>query len=143
MRRSEPYVEETLDQPDYDRRLRAFNAVSHERDEPFTAEQWRPLLHNLTFYLQQDEEFGILASNSADGICKFVEATKSVMEQPGGDAFTELLSNIILPALYAGSRDESERVRREILRVFGFLVETLGSSWPPVRDLNSPRADRK
>ncbi len=48
------YVEGQLDQPDYDRRLSAFNAISKPRESPFTLDQWMPLLHNMVFFIRQD-----------------------------------------------------------------------------------------
>jgi len=128
------YVEGKLDQPDYERRLAAFATVAKERDVPFTSQQWVPLLHNLVHYIRQDEEFGILSANAADGTCKFIGAAASALGQPDEAAFTELLGNVVLPAIYAGARDQSEIVRREVIRVLGFMVTTL-NAWEPVADL--------
>lgn len=128
------YVEKRLDAPDYNTRLSAFNSITRNREEPFTIDQWKPLLHNLLFYIQQDEEFGVLSSNSADGLCKFISAAESAWTGPQQAAFVEMLSSVILPAIYSGSRDPSETVRREILRVFGFLAAHL-PQWEPVAEL--------
>ncbi|KAK3694356.1 armadillo-type protein [Podospora appendiculata] len=130
------YRERRLDEPDYNKRLVAFNSISKNRETPFTIEQWMPLLHNLLFFIQQDEEFGVLSSNSADGLCKFIDAAESVWGEPQQGAFIDVMSEIILPAIYAGAREISETVRREILRVFGYLVAHL-PSWEPVADLYS------
>ena len=128
------YVELRIDEPDYDRRLVAFHAVSAERDVPFTSEQWMPLLHNIVYFIRQDEEFGILTSNSGDGVCRFIQATKAVGGLAVEKEFTDLLAGVILPTVYAATRDLSETVRREILRVVGFLAAQL-PSWAPVEDL--------
>ncbi|KAL2016909.1 hypothetical protein VTK56DRAFT_2870 [Thermocarpiscus australiensis] len=128
------YVETRLDEPDYNTRLSAFNRITKDRETPFTVDHWMPLLHNLLYYIQQDEEFGVLSSNSADGLCKFISAAESAWAGPQQAAFVEVVSGVILPAIYSGARDPSETVRREILRVFGFLVAHL-SQWEPVADL--------
>ncbi|KAK4129004.1 hypothetical protein N657DRAFT_49693 [Parathielavia appendiculata] len=128
------YVVKRLDEPDYNTRLAAFNSITRDREIPFTIDQWMPLVHNLLYYIQQDEEFGVLSSNAADGLCKFVSAAESVWAGPQQDAFVEILSSIILPAIYSGARESSETVRREILRLFGFLVAHL-PQWEPVADL--------
>ncbi|KAK4237546.1 hypothetical protein C8A03DRAFT_34486 [Achaetomium macrosporum] len=123
-----------LDEPDYNTRLSAFGAITRDRETPFTVDQWMPLVHNLLYYIQQDEEFGVLSSNSADGLCKFISAAESAWAGPHQAEFVEVLSNVILPAIYSGARDASETVRREILRLFGFLVAHL-PQWEAVADL--------
>lgn len=128
------YRARRLDEPDYNTRLSAFNTITRDRETPFTIQQWMPLVHNLLYYIQQDEEFGVLSSNSADGLCKFISAAEAARAGPQQDAFVEVVSNIILPAIYSGARESSETVRREVLRVFGFLVAHL-PQWEPVADL--------
>ncbi|KXX80806.1 Small subunit processome component 20 [Madurella mycetomatis] len=129
------YFARRLDEPDYNTRLSAFTSITKDRETPFTIDQWMPLLHNLLYYIQQDEEFGVLSSNSADGLCKFISAAESAWAGPQQAAFVDVLSSVILPAIYSGSRDSSETVRREILRVFGFLAAHL-PQWEPVADLS-------
>lgn len=128
------YKEGRIDEPDYDKRLAAFSAISGEREVPLTPKQWLPLLHNLVFYIRDDEEFGILSSNSADGIRRFIKDAVSRTSETK-EAFEKYLSEILMPALYAGAREPSERVRREYLRVLGFLLSTL-PTWGPVADLS-------
>ena len=124
----------TLDQADYNTRISAFNSISGERGVPLTLQQWLPLLHNMLYYIQQDEEFGVLSTNSADGICAFIKDTKSALDSGEETAYLDIISNVVLPAIYAGAREDSETVRREILRVFGFLVSQL-PNWELVADL--------
>ncbi|TLD05102.1 uncharacterized protein PgNI_09329 [Pyricularia grisea] len=129
------FVENRLDEPDYDQRLAAFRAICNPRDVAFTVDQWLPLLHNFIHYIHHDEEHAILAQNAADGICKFIEATSAVWDEPSArKQYTGILDRNLLPAIYSGAREESEAVRREFLRVFGFLATNL-SCWEPVKDL--------
>jgi U3 small nucleolar RNA-associated protein 20 len=128
------FSQRRLDEADYTTRLEAFNWISRDREIPFTLQQWMPLIHNMLFYIQQDEEFGVLSTNSADGLCRFIGAAESAWGGADQDAYIEVLSGVILPAIYAGARDESETVRREIVRVFGFLVAHL-PNWEVVSDL--------
>ncbi|KAI2640785.1 armadillo-type protein [Hypomontagnella submonticulosa] len=127
------YDTSRVDEPNYEKRLAAFNAILQQRDTPFTARDWEPLIYNLTFYIKHDEEYGILSANSADGLCKFVEA---VACSEGGEQakFYDMLSNILLPALYSNAREPSETVRRETVKVFGSLVSRM-PAWAPVADL--------
>ncbi|KAH8891859.1 hypothetical protein GQ53DRAFT_138709 [Thozetella sp. PMI_491] len=128
------YAENTLDELDFNKRLAAFGVLSRPRDKPLTLEQWTPLLHNMVFYILNDEDFGVLSSNAADGICKFVESVKVSTSTSEEKAFFSLLSSVVLPGIYSGAKNESETVRREYLRVLSFLVSQL-PTWAPVADL--------
>lgn len=123
-----------LDQPDYDRRLKAFNTINTPREHPFTARQWTPLLFNMLFYIKRDEEFGILSSNSSDSICKFVDtAEKSTGDS--GQEFKHLLSTVLMPALFLGTREPSEVIRREYVKVMAHVVRTF-PTWGEVSDMH-------
>lgn len=128
------YVAERLDEPDYDRRLAAYNAVSR-RETPLTIDQWLPVLHNMVFYLSQDEEFGILCSNSVDGLCKYIDAAAEAWGEETQGTYVVHVDTIIMPAIQSGVREESETVRRETIRLLSHLVATLGD-WPAVQDLS-------
>ncbi|KAK4167078.1 small subunit processome component 20 [Cladorrhinum sp. PSN259] len=128
------YQEKRLDEPDYTIRLAAFNAITKDRATPFTVNQWMPLVHNLLFHILQDEEFGVLSTNSADGLCKFISAAESAWSSPDQAEFVDVLSTVILPAIYSGAREASETVRREFSRVFGYLITHL-PQWEVVSDL--------
>ncbi|KAH9220293.1 HEAT repeat protein-like protein [Leptodontidium sp. 2 PMI_412] len=124
------FLENRLDEPDYDRRIKAFNTLNACAD--FTARQWTPLLYNMLFYITHDEESGILSSNSSDTLCQFISTAGSAQAEK--DAFVGLLSSVLMPALYTGARHESELIRREYLKVMGKLVETF-PEWIEVSDM--------
>lgn len=128
------YVAERLDEPDYDRRLLAFNAV-RRRSTPLTIDQWMPLLHSFVFYLSQDEEFGILCSNSTDGLCKFIDAAAEAWGTEAQRSYVDIVGEVIMPAIQAGVREQSETIRRETIRLLGHLVAKL-NKWAPVSDLS-------
>lgn len=127
------YVAERLDEPDYDRRLAAFNAIN-KVETAFTIEQWLPLLHNAVFFLHHDEEFGILSSNSADMLCRLANAAAGAWNTEMQADYVEILNDIIMPAIHAGVRDLSETVRRETVRLLSHAVTKLGA-WSLVSDL--------
>lgn len=137
------YSEKRLGEPSYERRLKAFNAITRSRDVPFTPREWEPLLHNMTFHIKNDEEYGILSSNSVDCLCKFIEAAANASEHEK-ERYHDMLSSIVYPAIQSNVREPSETVRRETMRVLGFLVTKM-SSWPPVSDLVelNPNPDEK
>jgi len=123
-----------LDEPDYDRRLQAFTAIIKPRETSFTAQQWRPLLYNMLFYIKHEEEFGILSSNSSDGICKFLDTAREGLNSPQKQEFQSMLSSIVLPAIYSGVREESEVIRREYLKVMAYVVRSF-PDWTDVSDM--------
>ena len=128
------FVEGRLDEPDYSRRLKAFNAVG-TRIASFNAQQWTPLLYNMLYYIRNDEEYAVLALNAADVICHFITSASGV-EGADKAAFHNLLSNILLPALFAGVREPSEVIRQQYLKVMGHLIRTF-PDWPEVGCMHS------
>ncbi|KAH8676599.1 HEAT repeat protein-like protein [Tricladium varicosporioides] len=113
-----------LDEPDYDRRLKAFNTINTPRDIQFNAHQWAPLLYNMLYYIRHDEEFGILSSNSSDGLCQFIDSASVATAESEVVAFKNLLLMVLLPAIFLGVREASEVIRREYLKVMAHLIRT-------------------
>ncbi|KAI0021079.1 HEAT repeat protein [Xylariomycetidae sp. FL0641] len=132
-----------IDDPDYEKRLAAFNSIRQPRDEPFSPRDWQPLIFNMVFYIKHDEEYGILSANSADGLCSFIEVAANAKASEW-EKLEAMLKDIVLPAIHSNAREQSETVRRETLRVLGSLVSQL-PSWSPVVDLVplSPAPDDK
>jgi U3 small nucleolar RNA-associated protein 20 len=129
------FVERRLDEPDYDRRLKAFNSINTPRETSFTARQWAPLLFNMLYYIRHDEEFGILSSNSSDGICQFINTAGKADEESEQLAFKNMFLSILIPALFTGAREPSEVIRREYLKVMAHLVRTF-PTWSEVSDMH-------
>ncbi|RKF57869.1 U3 small nucleolar RNA-associated protein 20 [Erysiphe neolycopersici] len=129
------FVEGRLDEPDYDRRLKAFNKISEKRKKCFTAYQWTPVLYNMLYYIRYDEEFGILSSNSSDGICQLISIAGNTTEQSEKIDFERLFAKVILPALFSGIRETSEVVRREYLKVTAHLIRVF-PAWSDVSDMH-------
>ncbi|PBP19527.1 down-regulated in metastasis [Diplocarpon rosae] len=124
------FLENRLDEPDYDRRIKGFNLLNAHGQ--FTARQWTPLLYNMLFYITHDEESGILSSNSSDTLCKFINTASEAESDKA--AFIDLLSRVLMPALYSGARHESELIRREYLKVMGKMVENF-PEWEEVSNM--------
>ncbi|KAG5925649.1 hypothetical protein E4U42_004097 [Claviceps africana] len=135
------FKEGRIDEPDFDRRLAAFNAISTSRDVSFTPKQWLPIVHNLIFTIRLDEEFGVLSSNSADGMRRLVQNVADCKSDVMRTAFDNLMRTVLLPSIYSGAKEESETVRREYLRVMGFII-TVMPEWEPVADLNGLLTER-
>ncbi|KAG6036880.1 hypothetical protein E4U41_005463 [Claviceps citrina] len=135
------FKEGRIDEPDFDRRLAAFNAISMSREVSFTPKQWLPILHNLIFSILLDEEFGVLSSNSADGMRRLVQNAADCPCDALRTTFDSLMRTVLLPSIYAGAKEESSTVRREYLRVMGFLI-TVMPDWEPVADLKGLLTER-
>lgn len=129
------FVDMSLDLPDYDRRLKAFSLTISKEKYHFTARQWKPLLYNMLYYIKFDEEFGILSSNSSEGICRFIDTASETAEAEEREPFVEMFSTILIPALHTGAREPSELIRREYLKVMAHLVRTF-PDWKEVNDMH-------
>ncbi|OBT88799.1 hypothetical protein VE02_03148 [Pseudogymnoascus sp. 03VT05] len=130
------FAEGRLDEPDYDRRLKAFNLISAAREKQFTAHQWRPLLYNFLYYIRHDEEFGVLSSNSSDAICNFLDSASKTTDATESSTFYDILSSILVPAIFSGAREASEIIRREYVKVMAHVVKTY-PDWTEVNDMHT------
>lgn len=108
-----------LEEPDFDRRLQAFQTL-HELDHSSLGTRyWQPLLHNSLFYLQDPEELTI-RSNAGEAIKHFV----SVFKQKDADQDVEgTIMNLVLPGLKDVLRSRHELVRAEAVLVIAHMVE--------------------
>ncbi|KOS16597.1 U3 small nucleolar RNA-associated protein 20 [Escovopsis weberi] len=136
------FKEGRIDEPDYDTRLKAFSAISDRRDVPLSPKQWLPVVHNLIYFMKDDEEFGVLATNAADGVRRLVQNAADSGDDEVKKVFDCYLKETLLPSIFAGAREPSDTVRRECLRVFGFLISTM-PNWPPVADLSGILTERQ
>lgn len=123
-----------LDEPDYDRRLQAFNKFTRERNPSFTSHQWKPLLFNSLYFVKHDSEFAILSTNSSDAICQFIDTAKACTDTLDREKFMHMLSTILVPSIFSGAREPSELIRREYVRVLAHLVRGF-PSWTEINDL--------
>jgi U3 small nucleolar RNA-associated protein 20 len=117
-----------LDEPDFDRRSNAYNAITQDRETPFTLRQWKPLVYNMIFFVKDNEDLSIRV-NASLSLRKFIEASTA------DEAFKVFLSSALLPGLQNGMRESSELVRVEFLTILAQLVK-VHSNWPPIADLN-------
>ncbi|EPQ26687.1 uncharacterized protein PFL1_05666 [Pseudozyma flocculosa PF-1] len=115
-----------LEEPDFDRRLNAFDQVN-DADVQVAFDEWLPLVHNMLFFIQDPEELAI-RSNAASCLKKFIGATSAALE--AGDAaaaaMEELFGEVVWPGLKRGLRSKFELVRREVLGVVSASVQRLG-----------------
>ena len=121
-----------IDEPDFEKRLRAFNTINEMQFSRFTLKQWRPIIFNMLYYVRDNEELAIRSSASYS-LRRFIESNKALSmsdEQPHSD----LLKQVILPALRRGASEQSEMVRAEYLAIMAHLIQC-NHEWLEVCDM--------
>lgn len=110
--------------PDFDKRLDTFSTVNEELYKELNAEEWRPLLFNLLFFLRDPEELSI-RSNAEYALRRFIDCIAGQPSQESADGLVSLLNDIVLPALRIGLRDQSEVFRTQYITILGHIVKFL------------------
>lgn len=121
-----------IDEPDFDQRLKAFNAINEIRFRDFTSKQWRPILFNMLFYVKDEEELAI-RSNASFALRRFVEMNV-VSSDAAETESSNLTRTVLLPALRNGVSAPSELVRTEYLSVTAHLIRH-NREWQEVNDM--------
>ncbi|KAI4931505.1 hypothetical protein J4E85_004098 [Alternaria conjuncta] len=116
-----------LDEPDFERRSQAFNAINEESYRSYTLTQWKPLVYNMLYLIKDNDELSIRV-NASLSLRRFSEVASS-------EQFKVFVSAAVLPGIQNGMRENSELVRVEYLAVLEHLVKT-HSDWTPVGDLH-------
>ncbi|KAI4173304.1 MAG: hypothetical protein LQ343_003015 [Gyalolechia ehrenbergii] len=126
------YAVDKVDEPDFDARLQAFNAINEHEFDKLTPREWRPILYNMLFFIRDTEELAIRSSASFT-LRRFVEANlvNAIDDVP---ASSDLTQNVLLPALRKGASETSELVRTEYLAVMAHMVR-LNTQWHEVSDM--------
>jgi U3 small nucleolar RNA-associated protein 20 len=115
-----------LDEPDFERRSQAFNQINDQGYKSLSLMQWKPLVHNMLYFIKDNDELSIRVNASAT-LRRFLEVSH-------GDDFKEFLTAAIIPGIQHGMREQSELVRTEFLAVTEQLVK-VHREWAPVADL--------
>jgi U3 small nucleolar RNA-associated protein 20 len=125
-----------LDEPDFDRRLKAFSDINEDKWSHFSVKQWRPIIYNMLYYIRDNDELPIRTS-AGYSLRRFLDSASRVHKSADEKAlFEDAALTILLPALRGGAREASEIVRAEYVAVFGHLVKVF-SEWDPVKDMRS------
>lgn len=122
-----------VDEPDFDERLRAFNAINESKFKSFTTKQWRPVLYNMLYYVKDKEELAI-RSNASYALRRFVETNVLTEEPSEADSFN-LVETVLLPALRSGVSESSELVRIEYLSIMAHLIRH-NPRWEVINDMS-------
>ena len=122
----------SVDEPDFERRLGAFNNINEVVYAKLSLRQWRPIVYNMLFFIKDTEELAI-RSNASYALRRFIEANPA-STSPTAASSSGLLKPIVLPALRNGASEPSELVRAEYLSVMAYLIRC-NPDWDEVNDL--------
>ena len=125
------YSPHTVDEPDFERRIQAFNSIAAS-SSIFNEEQWRPLLFNCLFYIKDDEI--PLRASASSVLHTFVDSTTA---QPSseGEPRSELITKTMLGEIRSGASDASETLRAEMLSIMAHVIR----KYPEWREVNDMR----
>jgi U3 small nucleolar RNA-associated protein 20 len=132
-----------MEEPDFDRRLAAFDELNDERalpDPPLSPAEWLPIVHNMLFFIQDTEELAF-RTNAGLSLRCFVVATESCCDAEQTTKMRELFHNVVYPGLRKCLRSRSELVRREVLSVLGTAVQHLGHCFETLGEMRGLLAD--
>ncbi|KAL0573671.1 U3 snoRNP protein [Marasmius crinis-equi] len=111
------YSTKRLDEPDFGRRLEAFNKLSDTLHKSLSASEWLPVLYNMLFFIHDPAELAI-RTNASSCMRQFIDivATGTAPE------YEEEFSRVLFPGLKNGLHSKNELVRAEILSVISHAV---------------------
>jgi U3 small nucleolar RNA-associated protein 20 len=124
----------TVDTPDFELRLKAYNNVNEILYKDLSERQWMPILYNLLHFVRDDEELSIRSSASF-GLQRFIEASALGSADAKSPSWM-LVNDVLLPSLKDGSAERSELVRSEYLAVMAQLVR-IYPKWDKVDDMTT------
>ncbi|CAG8576266.1 3030_t:CDS:10 [Funneliformis caledonium] len=112
-----------LDEPDFDRRLDAFNRINQDLYKKFNTVHWLPLLFNCLFFIQDPEELSI-RNNSSFCITRFISRVVENHEiTKTREDYQNLLIKVIFPAIKRGMKRSIELVRTEFLTILSCAIK--------------------
>ena len=124
------YSARTLNEPDLETRLLAFDAILDPHTQ-IDVREWHALLYEALFFVM-DEEL-VLRTNASSLIQRFVSEAQS--EQ----AFS-LATDVLLPGVYKRLHTRVETVRKELLAILGLAVAHWADVLPSLTELQVLRA---
>ncbi|KZO93884.1 hypothetical protein CALVIDRAFT_600365 [Calocera viscosa TUFC12733] len=106
------------EEPDFDRRLAAFNIINETQYLIMGHLQWEPILWNALFYIQDPDELSI-RTNAAFIIRRFIQR---LHEQPIPE-FKLVFTRVVYAGLRKALRSKSELVKSEVLGLLATATE--------------------
>lgn len=112
------YSTKRLDEPDFDRRLKAFASLNESQYKQFLVSDWPPIVYNMLYFIQDPTELAV-RNNASFSLKHFIDL---VANNPSSD-FEVIFLRILYPGIRNGLRSKNEVVRVEILGILAYAVE--------------------
>ncbi|EKM83155.1 hypothetical protein AGABI1DRAFT_118514 [Agaricus bisporus var. burnettii JB137-S8] len=116
------YSQKRVDEPDFDRRLGAFDRLNEAVYQTLSPTDWAPVLYNSLFCIQDAAELAI-RNNASFSMKHFIDVVAARKEDER--RFEEVFLKLLFPGLKNGFRSKNELVRAEVLGVIAYAVEKL------------------
>ncbi|KAI9803789.1 MAG: hypothetical protein M1825_001669 [Sarcosagium campestre] len=129
------FSQSRVDEPDFDKRLEAYNVINESRLGTFSVLQWRPILFNALYFVKDDDELAIRTSASFT-LRRFVESIGNCDIAEDRSGYLKLFELVVLPALRQGCRSSSELVRAEYVLIMAQAIRKL----PEYAELSNMKA---
>ncbi|KAI9668424.1 MAG: U3 snoRNP protein [Alyxoria varia] len=113
-----------LGAPNYDLRISALTSILKQGQELRKEVQWLPILHNLLYFMKNEDELSIRTAASSS-LQQFVRHAKSMN-------LDKLVKGSLIPALERGVRVHSTEVRAEYVAL---LAEMIGQDIGDTKDM--------
>ncbi|KAK0463186.1 armadillo-type protein [Desarmillaria tabescens] len=112
------YSIKRLDEPDFDRRLKAFTELNGSVFITLTSGDWAPFIYQSLYSIQDPDELAI-RNSAAHSMRRFIDRVAT-----GASDFVASFSRILFPGLKHSLRSKNELVRAEVLGVLAYAVTT-------------------
>jgi U3 small nucleolar RNA-associated protein 20 len=112
------YSVKRLDEPDFDRRLRAFACLNETFHQTMLPSDWLPVLFNMLYFIQDAGELAT-RTNASFAMKRFIDHFAA---QSSSD-YDQIFLTVLYPGIKNGLRTKSESVRAELLGVLAYSVE--------------------
>lgn len=112
------YSQKRVDEPDFDRRLRGFIALTEQHAPSLSLPNWSLVIHQTLYSIHDPEELAIRTS-SASVLRLFVDLVAATPTPESEAVFTKIL----FAGMKNGLRTKNELVRSELLGVLAYSVQ--------------------
>lgn len=112
------YSTKRMEEPDFIRRLDAYNEINETAYSTLTARQWLPLLYHVLHDIHDPTELAV-RTNAAYTMRRLIDILAST--EPPSDHHANF-SRVLYPGLKSGLRSGHELVRAEILSVIAYAI---------------------
>lgn len=129
------YSADRMGVPDYEARLEGFREINEVIYTELTEVEWKPLLYNFLYYIQDPEELAT-REGSAYSLRRFVDCFAGKASASEAKPYTELLESIVLPQVRSGILIIDELIRHWYINVLGHIVKE-GTWYTALDDMKS------